>query len=138
MAQDIDQDTDRDIDSITTWGKKVRHLGSAHSGVGAARLMHVTSLALMPLGIAFVWILAMLSHRDYAGARALVGSTVPAILMLLFVTASIWHMQVGMRSIIDDYVHDRHIKELALIANLFFSIVLALACIYSVLRMSFA
>ena len=128
----------KDVDTIQTWGKKVRHLGAAHSGTGAARTMHLTSVALMPLTIAFVWIVARLSRMDYAAARAELGKTLPAILVILFVGASIWHMKVGMQSIIDDYIHGRHAKEAALIANTFFSVLVAAGCIYAVLRMSFA
>ena len=124
--------------SIQTWGKKVRYLGAAHSGTGAARIMHLTSVALIPLSIAFVWILVRLSRMDFAAARAELGKTVPAILMILFVGASLWHMKVGMQSIIDDYIHDRHLKEASLLANTFFSVVLAAACIYAILRMGFA
>ena len=124
--------------SIQTWGKKVRYLGAAHSGTGAARIMHLTSLALMPLSIAFVWTLVRLSRMDYAAARAELGKTVPAILMILFVGASLWHMKVGMQSIIDDYVHGRHAKEAALVANTFLAVLVAACCFYAVLRMSFA
>ncbi len=124
--------------TIQTWGKKVRYLGAAHSGTGAARIMHLTSVALLPLSIAFVWEVVRLSRKDFAGARAELGTTLPAILMILFVGASLWHMKVGMQSIIDDYIHDRHLKEASLLANTFLAIVIAACCIYAVLRMSFA
>ena len=128
----------KDIESIQTWGKKVRYLGAAHSGTGAARVMHLTSVALIPLAVAFVWILVRVSHMDYAGARAELGKTCPAILMLLFVGASVWHMKVGMQAIIDDYLHDRHLKEAALIANLFFAVVVGFCCVFALLKLSFA
>ena len=128
----------KDVDTIQTWGKKVRYLGAAHSGTGAARTMHLTSVALMPLTIAFVWIVARLSRMDYAAALAEIGSFLPSIVTILFVGASIWHMKVGMQSIIDDYIHGRHAKEASLLANTFFSILVAACCIYAVLRMSFA
>lgn len=124
--------------SLQTASKKVRYLGTARSGTGAARTMHLTSVALIPLAIAFVWIVVSLSTKDYAGARAELGRPCPAILMLLFVGASILHMKVGMQAIIDDYIHDRHLKDWALMANLFFSTVIGLACVYSLLKVSFA
>ena len=57
-------------------------------------------------------------------------------MMMLFVLAGIYHMQLGMRSIIADYVHG-HAREWALMANLFFAAALALACVYAVLRIGF-
>lgn len=126
-----------DVHSLQTASKKIRHLGSAKSGVGAARAMHLTSVALVPLTIAFVWILISLLHKDYAGARAELGHWFPAILMLLFVGAGIYHMKLGMQVIIDDYVHDHHLKDWALMANVFFCVVVGLACVYAILRIGF-
>lgn len=124
-----------DVNSIKTWGKKVRYLGSAHSGVRAARTMHVTSIALIPLTVGFVWILlALLRRRNFDEVRDLLGQPLPMIVMLLFVGVGIAHMKIGMQSIIDDYVHDHHLKNWALIANTFFAWVVGLASIYSLLR----
>ena len=127
-----------DVHSIKTAGKKIRYLGSAKSGVAEARAMHLTSVALIPLTIAFVWILLSLVGKDYATARALLGQPLPAILMLLFVAAGIWHMKLGMQAIIDDYVHEHHLKDWALLANTFFAALVATACVYSLLKVSFA
>ena len=126
-----------DIDSLQTASKKVRYLGSAKSGVGAARAMHLTSVALVPLAIAFVWVLITLLGKDYAGVRTELKHPLPALVMLLFVGASLYHMKLGMQVIIDDYVHDHHLKDAALIANLFFCIAVGLACVYSLLKVSF-
>ena len=123
--------------SLRTAASKIRYLGTARSGSGPARAMHTTSVALMPLAIGFVWILATLVHKDFAAARAELAHPVPALIMLLFVGASIYHMKLGMQVIIDDYVHDSHAKSWALIANLFFSVVVGLACVYSLLKLSF-
>ena len=123
--------------SLRTAASKVRYLGSARSGSGPARAMHVTSIALMPLGLAFVWVVASLARKDFAAARAELAHPAVAILMLLFVGASIYHMKLGMQVIIDDYIHESHAKSWALIANLFFSALVGLACIYSLLKISF-
>lgn len=127
-----------DVQSLQTASKKVRYLGSAKAGVGAARAMHLTSLALVPLTIAFVWILIGLVHKDIAGVRAELRQPLPAILMLLFVGTGIFHMKLGLQVIIDDYVHDHHLKDMALIGNVFFAILVGIACVYSLLKVGFA
>ena len=68
-----------DVQSLQTASKKVRYLGSAKSGVGAARAMHLTSVSLIPLTIGFVWVLLSLIGKDYAGVRATLGHPLPAI-----------------------------------------------------------
>ena len=68
--------------------------------------------------------------------RAELGEPLPAILLLLFVLAGVYHMQIGMRSVIVDYVQG-HAREWALIANAFVASALGLACVYAVLRIGF-
>jgi succinate dehydrogenase / fumarate reductase, membrane anchor subunit len=115
---------------------KARFFGSAKSGTADAWNMRVTSIALIPLSIAFVAIVLSLPGKDYAAVRAELGHPIVAILMLLFILSGVFHMKVGMQSIIDDYVHDAHWKEWSLIANLFFSVCIGLACIYATLKLS--
>ncbi len=98
--------------------------------------MRVTSAALVPLTIAFVWLLLSLLAKDYNGARAELGHPIPAIIMMLFLLVGVYHMQLGMRSIIRDYINGRA-REWALMANLCFAALLALVCVYSVLRIDF-
>jgi succinate dehydrogenase / fumarate reductase, membrane anchor subunit len=116
--------------------RRVGALGPARSGVGDDWAMRLTSAALVPLTIAFVWLLLTLLPKGYNAARAELGSPAPAIILLLFVLAGVWHMQLGMRSIILDYVGGRA-REWALIANLFFCVALGMVCVYAVLRIGF-
>jgi succinate dehydrogenase / fumarate reductase membrane anchor subunit len=125
-----------DPSSIRTAASKVRFLGSAHSGTQEAWHMRLTSIALVPLTIAFVWLLLLLVGKDYIGVRAELGRPFPAILMLLFIVASIVHMKIGMQSVIVDYVHETRLKDWALTANLFFSYAIGLACVFAILKLS--
>jgi succinate dehydrogenase / fumarate reductase membrane anchor subunit len=115
---------------------KVRFLGSAHNGTGEAWLMHVTSLALVPLSLYFVYLALDLLHMDYNGVRATLGRPVAATLILAFILSGIVHMELGMRSVIVDYIHGRG-RAWALLANTCFSAFIALACVYATLRISF-
>ncbi len=115
---------------------RVRYLGSARLGTTDAWLIHLTSLALVPLTIGFAWLLLDLLRKDYNGVRAELGRPVPAILMLGFVLTGIVHMELGMRSIIVDYIGGQS-RGWALAANTLFCALLALACVYATLRIGF-
>lgn len=117
--------------------RRVRYLGSAKSGTTAAWHMRLTSLALVPLTIGFVWLVLSMVGRGYDEAHAMMAHPLPSILMLLVIGVSLYHMQLGMRTIIEDYVHGEKLKEWSLAANLFFATALDVACIYAVLRLSF-
>ncbi len=98
--------------------------------------MRLTAVALVPLTIGFVWLVLSLLHKDYNGARAELGEPIPAVLLLLFVLVGIYHTEIGMRSVILDYIHGVA-GEWALIVNTFVAVVLGMACVYAVLRIGF-
>lgn len=124
--------------SLRTPLSRVRHLGSARSGTEHAWHMRVTSIALLPLALIFVGIILSLVGKDHTAVRATLGAPLPAILMLLFLGAGIYHMMRGMQIIIEDYVHGELAKTWCLMLNTFFSAAVGLACVYSVLKLSFA
>ena len=63
----------------------------------------------------------MLLGRNQAGAAQILGSPPIAIIMLLFIVASAWHMKIGMQVVIEDYVHNEKLKLASVMANNFFS-----------------
>ncbi len=115
---------------------RARYLGSARRGSQDAWLIHVSAAALIVLATGFVLLLLTLLSKDYNGVRAELGHPIPAILTLLFALVATFHMHLGMRSIILDYVHG-HAREWTLIANICFAGAVALACAYAVLRIGF-
>jgi succinate dehydrogenase / fumarate reductase membrane anchor subunit len=115
---------------------QVRWLGAAHFGTEEAQRLRLTSIALVPLTITFVWIVLSLLSKDYNGARAELGEPLPALLVLMFVLAGVYHMAIGMRSVIADYIHGKG-REWALTINSLFCLALGLACVYALLRIGF-
>jgi succinate dehydrogenase / fumarate reductase membrane anchor subunit len=115
---------------------RARFLGSARMGTTDAWLVHLTSIALIPLAIGFVWLMLDLLRRDYNGVRLELARPVPAILLLAFILAGVVHMELGMRSIIVDYI-DGQPRAWALAANTLIAALLALACVYATLRVAF-
>jgi succinate dehydrogenase / fumarate reductase membrane anchor subunit len=115
---------------------RVRFLGSARAGTTDAWLIHLTSVALIPLTVGFVWLMLDLLRKDYNGVRAELARPIPAILLLAFILAGIVHMELSMRSIIVDYISGQS-RAWALAANTLFAALLALACLYATLRVAF-
>jgi succinate dehydrogenase / fumarate reductase membrane anchor subunit len=127
--------SDHPSDLRTPLGR-VRFLGPARAGTTDAWLIHLTSVALIPLTVGFVWLMLDLLRKDYNGVRAELARPIPAILLLAFVLAGIVHMELGMRSIIVDYIRGQS-RAWALAANTCFAALLALACVYATLRVAF-
>ena len=112
-----------------------RYYASAHSGTQTFWHQRITSVAGVPLTIAFIAIVIALLGRSHATTMQVLGSPLVAIVMILFIASIAYHMWIGMQEIIVDYVHGPTAKYLALFGNLFFCVVTGLAAIYAILKL---
>jgi succinate dehydrogenase / fumarate reductase membrane anchor subunit len=122
--------------SMRTPLARVRALGASHSGTSDFWRQRVTAVAMVLLMVPVIIVVMMLLGRNQAGAAQVLGSPLVAIIMLLFIVASAWHMKIGMQVVIEDYLHHETLKLVAIMANNFFSIAVALASIYAILKLS--
>ena len=115
---------------------RVRYLGSSHSGTRDFWRQRLTAVAMTLLIVPVVIVVMMLFRSNQAGAAQILGQLPIAIILLLFIIASAWHMKIGMQIIIEDYVHGEKTKLALVMANNFFCIAVALASIYAILKLS--
>ena len=115
---------------------RVRSLGASHSGTSDFWRQRLTAVAMTLLFVPVIVVVLMLVGSNQAGAKQIFSSLPIAIIMLLFIVASTWHMKIGMQVVIEDYVHNEKIKLASVMANNFFCIAVALASIYAILKMS--
>ncbi len=123
--------------SLRTPLGRISHLGSARSGTKHFWHQRLTAVADIPLTIAAVAIVIGLFGRNLATVRGILGSPLVAIVMLLFIITSVYHMWLGMQAIIEDYVHKERVKFMSLMANTFFCVAVGLASVYAILDLSF-
>jgi succinate dehydrogenase / fumarate reductase membrane anchor subunit len=126
-----------DHNSMRTPLGRVHHLGAARNGTRHFWHQRLTSVANVPLTIAAVFIVIGLLGRNQSAVAQILGSTPVAVVMLLFVITSIYHMWLGMQVIIEDYVHDELIKLIVLMGNTFFSFAVGLTAVFAILKLSF-
>jgi succinate dehydrogenase / fumarate reductase membrane anchor subunit len=115
----------------------VHGLGAARSGTRDFWHQRVTSVAAIPLSIALVIIIIGLMGRSHAAVVQILGSPLVAVIMLLFIFNTAYHMRIGMQEIILDYVHEDRYKLAALMANTFFTFAVALASAFAILKLAF-
>ena len=120
----------------TPLGRVLGH-GSARSGTEHFVRQRLTAIANVPLTIAAVLIVISLIGHNHAAVVQILGSSPVAIIMLLFIISASYHMKIGMRVIIEDYVHDEAAKYALLIASTFFAVVVGFSSIYAILKLSF-
>ncbi|MEM8812546.1 MAG: succinate dehydrogenase, hydrophobic membrane anchor protein [Pseudomonadota bacterium] len=123
--------------SMRTPLSKVRGLGSAKEGTDHFWMQRLTGVANIPLMIFFVFLVVGMSGADHEAAASMIGSPIVAIVLLLMLVSGLYHMRLGMQTIIEDYVHAEGVKIACLMANTFFTVAVGAACVYAVLKISF-
>ena len=117
---------------------RVKGLGAAGHGAEHWWLHRMTAVSNIPLVISFVIIVAALAGTSYEQALAIVSHPLVALLLILGVISVTNHMRLGMQIPIEDYVHDKGWKLIALVANNFYSVLIAVACLWALLKVSFS
>ena len=106
--------------SLQTPLGRVLGMGSAKTGAGHWWAQRLTAVALVPLGLWFVFALLGLQHGNYQMVAAWVAEPVNAILLILFVLTLVYHSSLGLQVVIEDYVHHEGRKVACVLANTFF------------------
>jgi succinate dehydrogenase / fumarate reductase membrane anchor subunit len=117
--------------------RRVRGLGAGHSGTTTFWHQRLTSVAGVPLTIAVIVIAVALLGRNHAAAVQILASPLVAIVMLLFILNTAYHMWIGLQEIIIDYVHDEKLKLLCVVGNVFFVFITGFASAFAILKLSF-
>lgn len=114
----------------------VQGLGSAREGAREWWVMRLSSLALVPLSL--WWVVAVLAHvgADYAGFVDWVRSPLTAILLLITIPVLFHHIVLGLKTVVEDYVHHEMAKLGTLATIRFAAVALSVAGIFSVLRIA--
>jgi succinate dehydrogenase / fumarate reductase membrane anchor subunit len=117
---------------------RARGLGSARSGTAHWWQQRLTAAVLFPLTLWFVYVALHLAGLPRAAVAHWAAHRLNATLLLALVIATFTHAQLGLRVIIDDYVHDEAARLTAVLLVWGAAIVLGLACAVAVLKLAFA
>ena len=94
----------RHKNSMQTPLARARGLGSAKSGLHHWWHQRLTALAMVPLMLASLALVATMGTLDYQGAMALMANPFAAALLLLLVVVGFYHAALGLQVVIEDYV----------------------------------
>lgn len=115
---------------------RARGLGSAKSGAAHWMAERVTSVALVPLTLWFVWNVVRLAGAPHADMHAWAGHPLTTVLLLALVVTTFHHMQMGLQAVIDDYIHAEGVRLVSLLAMRGVCVLLGLAAVVAVLKLA--
>ena len=110
--------------------------GSAHEGTHHWMHQRITAVANIPLMLWLIWSVVHMTDWDYGTFTGWLGAPVNSILMILAVISVFYHAALGAQVIVEDYVHNEACKIVKLTGMKLFFIAAAVACIFSVLKVS--
>jgi len=115
---------------------KVRGLGSAKQGTSHWWMQRITAVALVPLAIWFVITASGLVGIDQAGFKAWLNEPGHMLMLILFIGALFYHMQLGLQVVIEDYVNGEGCKLFSQLAVTLGCSVIAVASLFAVLKIA--
>ncbi len=120
--------------SFRTPLSKALGLGAAGEGAAHWWMQRLTAVALVPLVLWFGFSVALIGQIDYATITAWIGSPLVSVLLILLIVTGLYHMQLGLKVIIEDYIHVQWMKLAGIILVDFVCIALMVAGVLSVLK----
>jgi succinate dehydrogenase / fumarate reductase, membrane anchor subunit len=115
---------------------RVLGLGSAKEGVHHWWVQRLTSVALVPLAVWFTVSLLSLPALDHTTVIAWMAQSWTSLLLILFVLIATWHSQLGLRVVVEDYVHGGA-KTVVLVVVTFAHALIAVAGVFAILKVAF-
>jgi succinate dehydrogenase / fumarate reductase membrane anchor subunit len=115
--------------------KRVRGLGAAHHGTETFWRQRLTAVANVPLVIFLI--LAIVTHigASYAEVHAFIARPVVALALVALILSAAIHMRIGLKEIIEDYVHGGG-KVVAILLATFFAVGVGLASVLAIIKIS--
>jgi succinate dehydrogenase / fumarate reductase membrane anchor subunit len=116
---------------------RVLGLGTAKEGFSHWWLQRVTSVALVLLGLWFVSALLRMPTFQYEFVVAWIAMPLNAVLLLLLIGTLVYHSQLGVQVVVEDYVHHHGLKIATMMLLTFAHVAVAALAIFAVLRIAF-
>ncbi len=115
---------------------RVKGLGASGEGSHHWWLQRVTAIALVPLSLWFVFSIVGHIGDDHAAALAWVGQPGVALMLMLFLGFMLYHAQLGVQVVLEDYVHSEPVKLALMLIVKGLALVAGLGGILAVLRVA--
>jgi succinate dehydrogenase membrane anchor subunit len=111
--------------------------GSAKYGVDHWWAQRVSAVALVPLAVWFLVSLLFIPRFDYATLAQWMNHTWNAVLLVALVLVIAQHSYLGVRVVVEDYVHHPGARILTLLVLQFAHVLIAAAGVFAVLKIAF-
>ncbi len=124
------------MSSFRTDLSRARGYGAAGHGSGLWLVERITSIALIPLGLWAIFAVLHLAQAGFDGAVDWLQSPLNTSLLLLTLAISFYHMHLGMRVIIEDYIEHKPSRFLWILLSAGVSLLAGVLSVVSILKVA--
>ncbi len=126
------------VDVMRSQLGRARGVGAAHSGVHHWYVERITSYALIPLTLWFIFAVLRLVGAPQQAVVAWAAHPVNTVLLLALVAMTFHHMQLGLQVVYEDYIPNVARKNMAILGTKAIALLLGLLGSVAVLKMALA
>ncbi|NOX41537.1 MAG: succinate dehydrogenase, hydrophobic membrane anchor protein [Alphaproteobacteria bacterium] len=123
--------------SYKTDFKAATGLGSAKDGTGHWISQRLTAMALIPLGLAFLYPFATSIGAGYSAVHQTYSHPFNALVAIGFINVLFRHLRLGLQVVIEDYVHGSHTRLATVITNALVWRAFAVAGVFAIAKIAF-
>ena len=111
-------------------------MGAGHSGVEHWRIERITSIALVPLTLWFIYAMLHLVGAPQAAVAAWASNPINTAMLLVLIVITFHHMHLGLQVVFEDYVANKWQMTLMILGAKSVSLVLGLLASVAVLKLA--
>lgn len=124
--------------SFITDRKRVDGLGSSHSGVGHWMAQRLTSMALIPLSLMFLFPFMRNLGLEHGAMLETYAHPYHALVAVMFFIVLCMHLYQGMQVVIEDYIHGTRLRIGLLVGNKLFWGATAVTAVFAIAKIAFS
>lgn len=114
-----------------------RGLGSSKDGLGHWWMQRLTAIGLVPLVMWFVVSIISLAGQDRGEVVAWLQSPHHSVLLSIFLITTLYHANLGLQAIFEDYIQARWLQLSSRIAAGFTAVFLGVTGVFALLGLAF-
>ena len=122
--------------SFKTAYKRVSGLGSAKDGTRHWWVLRLSSIALVPLSLLFVYTFSRALGGDRVSVLETYSNPWNALVAIMFLLVGFHHLRDGLQVVVEDYVHGKSTRTVLLVLNFLLCWGFAIIGIFAVARIS--
>ncbi|HTJ57523.1 MAG TPA: succinate dehydrogenase, hydrophobic membrane anchor protein [Devosiaceae bacterium] len=122
--------------------EKIIATPSTHYGAGKPStwnfiVQRATGALNIAFALFFIYLVVRLARADAGTMSDLLSNPIVAIVTALMIISATMHMRIGMREVIEDYVHDEKLNRFCLMLNWLVAIAIAVVTLAALAKLVF-